>query len=70
MKLKLLWSTLSLLAISALFTDGAIAQQADASTGAAAKAKFANDYNAGKFKDVSPTPKSCARSARWTPSTN
>jgi tetratricopeptide (TPR) repeat protein len=52
MKLKLLRSTLYMLAISALFTDGAIAQASDASAPAAAKAKFANDYNAGKFNDV------------------
>ena len=34
----------------------------------AAKAKFANDYNAGKYKDVIADAESCARPARWTPS--
>ena len=49
MNLKLLRSTLCLLSVSALFVDGAIAQSGGA---AAAKTKFANDYNAGKWRDV------------------
>jgi hypothetical protein len=46
---KLLRSTLCLLSVSALFIDEAIAQSGGA---AEAKAKFANDYNAGKWRDV------------------
>jgi hypothetical protein len=38
--------------MSALVTDGAIAQSGGISSAADAKAKFANDYNAGRFKDV------------------
>ena len=49
MNLTLLRSTLCLLPLSAMFIDGAVAQPGGA---AAAKAKFANDYNAGRFKDV------------------
>ena len=45
MSLKLLWS---MLLLSALFIDSAIAQQGAQD----AKAKFANDYNAGKWRDV------------------
>jgi hypothetical protein len=47
--LKLVGSTLCLLSMSALLTDCAIAQSGDA---AAARAKFANDYNAGKWRDA------------------
>jgi hypothetical protein len=49
MNLKLLRSTLCLLWLSALFVDGAIAQLGGAGD---IRAKFANDYNAGKFRDV------------------
>ena len=49
MNLKLR-STLFLLFMSALALDGAIAQPV--SSASDAKAKFANDYNAGHFKDV------------------
>ena len=49
MNLKLLRSTLYLLSVSALFVDGAIAQSGGA---AAAKAKLANDYDAGRYRDV------------------
>ena len=49
MNLKLLRSALYLVSVSALFVDGAIAQSGDK---AAAKAKFVNDYNAGKWRDV------------------
>ncbi|HEX3755436.1 MAG TPA: hypothetical protein VHV26_10200 [Rhizomicrobium sp.] len=49
MNLKLLRSTLCLLSVSALFVDGAVAQSGGA---AAARAKFANDYNAGKWRDA------------------
>jgi hypothetical protein len=38
--------------MSALVTNGAIAQPGGISSASDAKAKFANDYNAGKFKDV------------------
>ena len=48
MNLKLLRSTLCLLSVSALFVDGAIAQQGVRD----ANAKFVNDYNAAKFKDA------------------
>ena len=48
MSLKLR-SALYLILMSALALDGAIAQPGGA---AAAKAKFANDYNAGKWRDV------------------
>ena|SRR6185295_16342205 len=47
---KLSRSTLCLLCVSALFVDGAIAQPV--SSASDAKAKFAGDYNAGRFKDV------------------
>jgi hypothetical protein len=49
MNLKHLRSTLCLLSVSALFVDGAIAQSGGA---AAAKAKLASDYNAGRYRDV------------------
>jgi hypothetical protein len=49
MTLALLRSTLCPFSVSALFVDGAIAQSGGA---AAARAKFANDYNTGKFRDV------------------
>jgi hypothetical protein len=52
MNLKHLGSTLCLLSVSALFTDGAVAQPGAVSSQSDAKAKFANDYNAGHFKDV------------------
>src|ERR1051326_4722118 len=45
---KLLRLMLCLLTICARFIDSAIAQQ----DGQDAKAKFANDYNAGKWRDV------------------
>jgi hypothetical protein len=48
MNLKLLRSTLCLLTMSPLFMDSAIAQQGVQD----ARAKFANDYNTGKFRDV------------------
>jgi|ERR1700722_13468054 hypothetical protein len=51
MNLKL-GSTLYLILMSALVTDGAIAQSGGISSASDAKAKIANDYNAGKFKDV------------------
>jgi hypothetical protein len=41
-----------LLLISALLTDGAIAQPGGISSASDAKAKFANDYNLGRYKDV------------------
>lgn len=47
MNLKLLRSTLCLFLMSALFMDGAIAQPGGISSASDAKAKFANDYNAG-----------------------
>jgi len=49
MNLKLR-STLYLIVMSALAIDGAIAQSV--SSASDAKAKFANDYNTGRFKDV------------------
>jgi hypothetical protein len=52
MNLKLPRTTLYLLLIGALVTDGAIAQPGGISSASDAKAKFANDYNAGRFKDV------------------
>ncbi len=52
MSLKVLRSTLCLLAMSVLFTDGAAAQPAGPSSASDAKAKFANDYNDGRFADV------------------
>ena len=48
MNIKLLRSTLCLLTMSPLFMDGAIAQQGVQD----ARAKFANDYNAGRYHDV------------------
>jgi hypothetical protein len=51
MNLKLR-STLCLLLVSALFIDGAIAQPGSISSASDAKAKFANDYNNGRFADV------------------
>jgi hypothetical protein len=51
MNLKL-GSTLYLVLMSALVSDGAIAQPGGISSASDAKAKFANDYNAGRFKDV------------------
>lgn len=52
MNLKLLRSTLCLLAVSALCADGAIAQAGAPSSASDAKAKFAKDYNEGRFDDV------------------
>ena len=52
MSLKLLRPTLCLLSVSALFADGAIAQPGGVSSASDAKAKFANDYNTGRYKDV------------------
>src|SRR5215469_545277 len=52
MNLTLLRSTLCLLSMSALFTDGTTAQPGSVSSAMDAKAKFANDYNAGRFADV------------------
>jgi len=52
MNLKLVGSMLCLLSMSALLTDGAIAQSGGISSASDAKAKFANDYNAGKFRDA------------------
>jgi hypothetical protein len=52
MKLKLLPSTLCLLSVNALFVDGAIAQPGGISSASDARAKFANDYNAGRYKDA------------------
>ena len=52
MSLKLLRSTLFLLAISALLMDGAAAQPGGISSAWEAKAKFASDYNAGRYRDV------------------
>jgi hypothetical protein len=49
MNLRILRSTLCLLSVSVLFVDGAIAQSSGA---AEAKAKFVNDFNAGKWRDV------------------
>ena len=46
------WSTLYLILMSALVTDGAIAQAGGPSTASDAKAKFAKDYNEGRFDDV------------------
>jgi hypothetical protein len=51
MNLKL-GSTLYLISMSALVIDGAIAQPGGVSSASDAKAKFANDYSAGHFKDV------------------
>jgi len=51
MNLKLLRSTLCLLAVSALCTDGAIAQAGAPSSASDAKAKFAKDQNEGHFDD-------------------
>jgi hypothetical protein len=45
-------STLSLLALSVLVTDGAMAQAGGPSSASDAKAKFASDYNDGRFADV------------------
>lgn len=50
MSLKLLRSTLFLFSVSALFTEGAIAQPVPSASDA--KAKFASDYNGGHYKDV------------------
>jgi len=47
-----LCSTLYPLLISALAIDGAIAQPGSVSSASDAKAKFANDYNSGRFRDV------------------
>ena len=52
MNLKLPRTTLYLLLMGTLVTNGAIAQPGGISSASDAKAKFANDYNAGKFKDV------------------
>ena len=52
MNLKPLRSTLYMLLMSALFTDSAIAQPGGISSASDAKAKFANDYNAGRYNDV------------------
>ena len=52
MNLKLLGSTLCLFLMSAPFMDAAIAQPGGISSALDAKAKFANDYNAGRYKDV------------------
>ena len=52
MNLDLPRSTLCLLAMSVLFMNGAIAQPAGVSSAADAKAKFANDYNDGRYADV------------------
>ena len=49
MNLKLLRSTLCLLSLSALFVEGAIAQSGGAGD---IRAKLAQDYNAGKYRDV------------------
>jgi hypothetical protein len=51
MNLKLR-STLYLLAMSALVIDGALAQPGSVSSAWEAKAKFATDYNSGRFADV------------------
>jgi len=45
-------STLNLILLSALVIDSAIAQPGGISSASDAKAKFANDYNAGRYKDV------------------
>jgi len=52
MSLKRLASTLGLLCLSALFADGAIAQAGRTPSVWDWKAKFAYDYNLGKFRDV------------------
>ena len=52
MNLKLLWSKLFLLAIGAMFMDGAFAQPFGRSSEWDWKTKFAADYNAGKFRDI------------------
>ena len=49
MNLKHLRSVLCLVSVSALFTDGALAQSGGAGD---MRAKFADDYNAGKYKDA------------------
>ena len=52
MNLKLLRSTLYLLLMSAFVMDDAIAQPGAPSSVYSAKVKFAEDYNARKFRDV------------------
>ena len=49
MNLKLLRSALCLVSVSALFPDGALAQSGGAGE---IRAKLAEDYNAGKYRDV------------------
>jgi len=49
---KLLWSMLCLLSVSVLCTDGVLAQAGAPSSASDAKAKFAKDYNEGRFDDV------------------
>jgi outer membrane protein assembly factor BamD (BamD/ComL family) len=52
MGLKLLRSTLGLLLMSTLLTDGAIAQPVNTLGEVELRSKIADDYNAGKFGDV------------------
>jgi hypothetical protein len=49
MNLKLLRSALCLLSLSALFVEGTLAQPGGTSE---IRAKFAQDYNAGKYRDA------------------
>ena len=49
---KLLSSMLCLLSVSVLCTDGVLAQAGAPSSASDAKAKFAKDYNEGRFDDV------------------